>query len=178
MSHERNRRLPLAATGALLALLAATSDLAAARERPAGAGARGAAAAQAAAARRMHADRTRVTQTQRTDNGFTRSTTVTNGKGETATRDVAVTHERGSGLTTRSVDYTTFDGRSGSVDTTRTRTDTGFRSETTGTRPDGSSFSRSVVKDCDRDARRCTTTVTHDGTPVSNGAGSTPAGGG
>jgi hypothetical protein len=103
------------------------------------------------------------TVTTRTDNGFTRSTTATNAEGQTATRNVEVARDLEAGTSTRNVDYTTFDGRSGSVDSTATRTENGFRRETSGTLPNGESFSRSIVKECDKGAKSCATTVTNDG---------------
>lgn len=112
---------------------------------------------------------TRTTQTQRTDGGFQRTTTITNGAGQTATRNVEVVRDRAAGTMTRSVDYTTFDGRSASIDTTRTRTDDGFRSVTTGTRPNGESYSRTIERVCDRDARQCRATVERDGGAANGG---------
>jgi hypothetical protein len=66
------------------------------------------------------------TVSTRTDDGYSRDTTVTNAKGETATRNVDVSRDRDAGTSTRSVDRTGFDGRSASVDSTRTRTENGF----------------------------------------------------
>ena len=74
------------------------------------------------------------TDVQRTDTGMTRNTTVTNANGQTATRNVEVTRDKEAGTTTRNVDYTTFNGRSGSV-----------------------------VKACDKAAKSCTTTVEQNG---------------
>jgi hypothetical protein len=99
---------------------------------------------------------------QRTEDGHTTSRTLTNAEGETATRNTSVSNDREAGVRTRESGFTTFDGRSGSSSTTTTRTDTGFARETSATLPNGQTIERSVTKDCDRDAGKCTTTVVHD----------------
>jgi hypothetical protein len=101
--------------------------------------------------------------TQRTDNGWTSSRTLTNAAGDTATRNTSVVIDKDAGTRTRESDLTTFDGRSASSTTVTTRTDTGFTRETSGTGPNGQTFERSVTKDCDRAAGKCTTTVTNGG---------------
>ena len=106
-----------------------------------------------------------TTVTTKTDDGFSRDTTVTNARGETATRNVDVSRDRDAGTSTRSVDRTGFDGRSASVDSTRTRTANGLTIERDVVTPNGTTVSHDVVKTCDRAAGGCTTTVTHDTTP-------------
>jgi hypothetical protein len=71
--------------------------------------------------------------------------------------------DKDAGTRTRESDLTTFDGRSASSTTVTTRTDTGFTRETSGTGPNGQTFERSVTKDCDRAAGKCTATVTNGG---------------
>lgn len=154
----------LATAGALAMILVAMGSAAEARERAAGA--RAGAAAGALQPRRAAAGNwTRTTETQRTATGYTRNSTVTNGKGETATRDVSVNRDRQAGTSTRSVDYTGFDGRSTSVDSTRTRTADGMTLERNVTTPNGRTIEHDVVKSCDKAAGKCTTTVTHEVTP-------------
>ena len=68
-------------------------------------------------------------------------------------------------LQARSVDYTGFDGRSASVDTTRTRTADGMTLDRTVVTPNGRTIEHEVVKACDKAAGKCTTTVTHETTP-------------
>ena len=99
---------------------------------------------------------------QRTEDGHTASRTLTNAAGETATRNTSVSNDRDAGVRTRESGFTTFDGRSGSSSTTTTRTDTGFTRESSATLPNGQTIERSVTKDCDREAGKCTTTVVND----------------
>jgi len=106
-----------------------------------------------------------TTVTTKTDDGYSRDTTVTNARGETATRNVDVSRDKDAGTSTRSVDRTGFDGRSSSVDSTRTRTENGFTIERNVVTPNGTTISHDVVKTCDKAAGGCTTTVTHDTTP-------------
>jgi len=90
----------------------------------------------------------------KTDDGFTRSTTATNAQGETATRDLTVSRDKEAGTTTRSANYTTFDGGSGSMSDVIQRTDDGFTRDTTRTLPDGETHTRSVAVSCEKDATR------------------------
>ncbi len=106
-----------------------------------------------------------TTVSTKTEDGFSRDTTVTNAKGETATRNVDVSRDRDAGTSTRSVDYTGFDGKTSSVDSTRTRTENGFSVERDVVTPNGRTISHDVVKSCDKTAGGCTTTVTHETTP-------------
>lgn len=115
--------------------------------------------------------------TQRTENGWTSSRTLTNAAGETASRNTAVTVDKDAGTRTRESEWTTFDGRNASSTTVTTRTENGFTRETTGTGPNGQSFERSVTKECDRAAGKCTTTVTNDrGNGGDNGSQGSDAG--
>ena len=68
---------------------------------------------------RVNQPHTRTTERQRTDNGHTRTDTVTRASdGATATRNAVVTNDKDAGTRTRNVDYTGFDGRQRSVDST------------------------------------------------------------
>jgi hypothetical protein len=220
MSHTPSKFARLAAAGAFAVMFVTLAAPSEARERGA-AGARAGAAAGAAQGRRAGGDWTRSTETQRTENGrtrsdrwegaggktatrdvavtrdaeagtrtrdsqwtrpngasgnattvatrtpdgYTRDTTVTNGLGQTATRNVEVSRDKEAGTSTRSVDRTGFDGRSASVDSTRTRTDDGFTIDRNIVTPNGTTISRDVVKTCDTAAGGCTTTVTRETTP-------------
>jgi hypothetical protein len=66
----------------------------------------------------------------KTDDGFTRSTTVTNPQGETATRDLSVSRDKEAGTVTREANYTTFDGRQGSMSDVVQRTEDGYTRDT------------------------------------------------
>ena len=153
----------LVATGALVVMLAATGATAEAR----GAGARAAGAAGAAQPRRTAAggNWTRTTETQRTANGHTRSDRWQGANGRTASRDVAVSRDKAAGTSTLRGGYTGFDGKTASVDATRTRTADGMTIDRTVQTPNGRTIEHDVVKSCDRAAGKCTTTVTHEVTP-------------
>lgn len=101
----------------------------------------------------------------KTDDGFTRNTTATNAQGETATRDLTVSHDREAGTTTRSANYTTFDGRSGSKSDVIQRTDDGYARDTSRTLPNGETHTRDVDVSCDQDARSCVKQVEVDRQP-------------
>ena len=91
----------------------------------------------------------------RTDDGFTRSTTVTNGQGETATRDLTVARDKEAGTVTREANYTTFDRRQGSMSDVVQRTDDGYTRDTSRTLPNGTTQTRNVDVSCDKDAATC-----------------------
>jgi hypothetical protein len=99
----------------------------------------------------------------RTENGLTRDTVITNGQGETATRTMTLERDKEAGTATRSANYTTFDGREGSMTDVRTRTDDGYTRETTRNLPNGNVQTRSVDVSCDKDAKSCTKTVDRNG---------------
>ncbi len=105
--------------------------------------------------------RTMSQDIQRTDDGWTSSRTRTNADGQTATRNSSVAIDKEAGTVTRTSEFTTFDGRSANSTTVTTRTENGFTRATSGTGPNGQSFERTVTKECDRAAGKCTTTVTN-----------------
>ncbi len=91
----------------------------------------------------------------RTDDGFTRSTTITNPQGETATRDLTVSRDKEAGSVTREANYTTLDGREGSMTDVIQRTDDGYTRDTARTLPNGTTHTRDVDVSCDKDAAKC-----------------------
>jgi hypothetical protein len=101
----------------------------------------------------------------RTDDGFTRSTTVTNPQGETATRDMTVVRDKDAGTTTRTANYTTFDGREGSMSDVIQRTEDGISRDTVRTLPNGQTHTRSVDVACDKDVGKCVKQVEVDPKP-------------
>jgi hypothetical protein len=101
----------------------------------------------------------------RTDNGFTRSTTATNKDGETATRDMTVSRDNEAGTVTREANYTTFDGREGSMIDVIQRTENGFSRDTTRTLPNGELHTRAVDVSCDKDVGKCVKQVGVDQQP-------------
>lgn len=91
----------------------------------------------------------------RTNDGFTRSTTVTNPQGATASRDLTVSRNKDAGTVTRDANYTTFDGRQGSMSDVIQRTDDGYTRDTARTLPNGTTHTRDVDVSCDKDAAKC-----------------------
>lgn len=100
--------------------------------------------------------------TTRTDDGHMRSTTYTDAEGRTATRDAVVKRDAESGTSTRDVKYVGRDGQERTVNEVTQRTDTGYTRETTVTKPDGATGTRSVTVDCDKAAGNCTKDVEVD----------------
>lgn len=92
---------------------------------------------------------------QRTDDGFTRNSTITNRDGETATRNSVVTRNPETGTRTRDTSFTTFDGREGSVSDVAQRTEDGYTRDTTWNLPNGETRTRSVDVSCDKAAGKC-----------------------
>jgi hypothetical protein len=91
----------------------------------------------------------------RTDEGYTRTTTATGAKGQTATRNLDVSRSEDTGTVTREANYSTPDGRSGSMSDVIQRTEDGYSRDTTRTTPDGESHTRSVDVSCEKDAKKC-----------------------
>jgi hypothetical protein len=91
----------------------------------------------------------------KTDDGFNRSTTITNPQGETATRDLTVSRDKEAGTISRESNYTTFDGREGSKSDVIQRTEVGFSRDTTRTLANGETHTRSVDVACEKDVGKC-----------------------
>ncbi|MEO8064217.1 MAG: hypothetical protein ABI821_15895 [Pseudomonadota bacterium] len=89
----------------------------------------------------------------RTGDGHTRSTTVTNPKGETATRDMTVSRDKERGTVSRTASSTTFNGREGSMTGVIQRTDDGFSRDTTRGLPNGETHTRAVDVSCDGEGK-------------------------
>jgi len=111
-----------------------------------------------ASAQRVTQPHTRTTERQRTENGHTRTDTVTGANGNTATREAVVTNDKDAGTRTRNVDYTGPDGKTASVDSVRTKTEDGFTRSTTVTNAQGDTATRDLTVTRDKDAG----TVTRD----------------
>jgi|APFre7841882724_1041349.scaffolds.fasta_scaffold07593_4 hypothetical protein len=82
---------------------------------------------------------------QRTDDGYTRSSTATNAQGQTATRNATVVDDAAARTRSRNVTATGFDGGTRTVDDDLRRTDDGYSRQTTVTHPDGDVSSRDVT---------------------------------
>ena len=85
------------------------------------------------------------TVVEHTDDGMTRTTTVTNGQGETMTSSTTVTRDPESGTRSVEVERTGFDGRSSSVTSSTTRTEDGIERTRSVTRPDGKTATREIT---------------------------------
>ncbi len=105
---------------------------------------------------------TRTTERQRTENGRTRSDTLTRTDGKTATRDLTVARDKEARTITRESNYTTFDGREGSKSGVTQRTDDGYSRDTVRTLPNGETHTRSVDVSCEKDVGKCVKQVEVD----------------
>ena len=101
--------------------------------------------------------------TRKTDTGHTSTTTLTNAKGETATRNAVVTNDKDNGTRTRDVTYTGVNGKTSTVNSVTKRTGTGNTRTTTATGPNGSSETRVTSLACDRSIGNCNLDATHHG---------------
>ncbi|RYZ97516.1 MAG: hypothetical protein EOO68_15195 [Moraxellaceae bacterium] len=91
-------------------------------------------------------------------NGWTRDRVVTNPNGRVAERHTEVDRDPVSGVVTRSVDGTLFNGKTYSKDSTRTPTDSGFIKQTTQVTPNGKT--REKLKVVERSRGQKTVDVT------------------
>ncbi len=107
------------------------------------------------------------TVSQRTDDGFTRSTIATRSDGATATREMTVERDREAGTRSTGIERTGFDGRTSSSSSLTQRTDDGYQRDVTQVLPGGETRTRSIDVSCDAGSKSCTKTVDRNG-----GAGS------
>lgn len=100
------------------------------------------------------------TDQQATDNGFKRKTVLTDSQGRTATRDVDVSNDKSTGTRTRTVDGTTFSGKTYSGESVVKKTDDGYTRHDSFTNPEGRTSTRDVTvsKDGDTVSRTATRT--------------------
>jgi hypothetical protein len=99
------------------------------------------------------------TTVDRTDTGITRTTTVTNGQGETMTSTTAVTHDSSTGTHSVQTERTGFDGKTSSTSSTVQKSEDGVTRTRSITNPNGETASSTL-------------SVTHDGDgkPVVDGS--------
>jgi len=97
--------------------------------------------------------------TTRTEDGHTRNTTYTDAEGRTATRDAVVTRNSETGTRTKDATYVSRDGKQTTVNDVTQRTESGYTRNTTVTRPNGETGTRSVDVSCDKAAGNCTKDV-------------------
>ena len=109
---------------------------------------------------------TRRDVTTKTDDGYTRSSAITNAAGKTVTRDASVVNDREAGTRTRESTTTLPDGRTRSMDDVVTRTDGGYTRETTVANPNGSTLQRDVTATRDASSGTWTRDVNVDRTPA------------
>lgn len=100
------------------------------------------------------------TDQQVTDNGFKRKTVLTDSQGRTATRDVDVSNDKSAGTRTRTVEGTTFSGKSYSGESVVKKTDDGYTRHDSFTNPEGKTSTRDVTvsKEGDTVSRTATRT--------------------
>jgi len=103
---------------------------------------------------------TRHTEQTVTDGGFERNSTMTNPEGKTATRSISGSYDKDSKTRTRSVEGTTFSGKTYSHETSTQRTENGYTRESEWTNPAGKSGSRSVMAEVDKEAGTMTKNIT------------------
>jgi hypothetical protein len=101
----------------------------------------------------------------KTDDGFTRSATLTNAQGDVASRNLVVSRDAQTGTATRSSSYATFDGREGTKSDVIQRTEDGYTRDTTRTLPNGETHTRNADVSCDKDAGNCVKQVEVDQQP-------------
>jgi hypothetical protein len=101
--------------------------------------------------RRTRENDLRRTTVERTDAGITRTTTVTNQRGETMTSTTSVLRDAATGTRTVERERTGFDGRTSAVSTTIQKTDDGLTRTHSVTTPSGNTSTQtlSVSKDAD-----------------------------
>ncbi|HET8707970.1 MAG TPA: hypothetical protein VFM46_16825 [Pseudomonadales bacterium] len=104
-------------------------------------------------------------------NGFNRSTTVTNGKGQTATRDTSGTYDAPTHTWTKTSNRTNFDGSTATKTSTTTRTDDGFTRDSSLTSRKGVTINRSVDASYDKEAHTMDKTISKTKTRPNAGAG-------
>jgi len=83
--------------------------------------------------------------TQKTADGYTRSSVATNRKGQTATREAEVVRDKEAGTRTREVTTTGFNGKTRTVDDVTQKTDDGYTRNTTVTHANGATSTRDVT---------------------------------
>lgn len=85
-----------------------------------------------------------------TENGFNRVSTVTNGKGETATRETNGVYDPATKTWSKTSNRTNFDGSTASKSSTTTRTDDGYTRESSMTNRKGTTINRTVDASYDK----------------------------
>jgi len=96
---------------------------------------------------------------EKTATGYIRTTTKVDDAGATATRREEVRRDRNTGVSTRTVSGTTFEGAAYSAQSKLHKTDSGYTSEAKLTRPDGSVVNRTLVANVDKAAGTVTKNI-------------------
>lgn len=105
----------------------------------------------------------RHTEQTATANGFERSSVRTNPQGQTATHNVGVVNDPGTGTHTRTMTGTTFGGKSYSGEAVTQRTANGYTRSGEFTGPNGQTVSRDVTASVDKASRTVTKDITRTG---------------
>ena len=114
------------------------------------------------ASQRGHADYTRQTQVQRTDNGHTRSDTWTGARGKTANRNATVVNDKVSGTHTRDVRWQGPQGQQATRHDVTQRTNDGYTRSSTATNAKGDTTTRDVGASYDPERKLWTRDVNVD----------------
>jgi len=93
------------------------------------------------------------TTVERTDTGITRTTTVTNGQGETMTSTTAVTHDSSTGTHSVQTERTGFDGKTSSTSSTVQKSEDGVTRTRSITKPSGETASSTLSVSRDGDGK-------------------------
>jgi len=115
--------------------------------------------------------RTKHVEQTPTEDGYSRTTTVTNGKGETATKTTTGSYDPVTNSWTKTSARTHFDGSTSGKTSTAARTEDGYARETVKTNRKGGTMTRSVDASYDKDTRSLNKTISIDKTKAADGAG-------
>jgi len=96
--------------------------------------------------------KSKTTQVQRKDNGYKRSTEITDRQGRQYNRDATVTRDREAGSKTRDVLWTGPDGQTATRQDIVTRTDDGYTRNSEFTGPEGKTATRDATVTGDSEA--------------------------
>lgn len=119
---------------------------------------------------RAQGDYTRHTQVNRTENGHTRTDTITSQRG-TATRHAEVVNDRARQTRTRNVEWTGPQGQQAHRTDVTQRTEDGYARNSTATGPNGGTATRDVVATRDPATGSWTKEVAVERTPPPAGDG-------
>jgi hypothetical protein len=107
--------------------------------------------------------------TTKTEDGFTRDSTLVGPAGQTVTRWATVVNDKEAGTRTREAVTTLPDGRTRSLSDVTTRTGDGYSRDTTIVNPNGGTVQRDVVATRDSETKTWSRDVSVERTPPPSG---------